>query len=192
MRFLDLIHVQNLDPYYHEERSSTQSDQEKARKEREMSKKYFKPRLIVHPCFQNITTDEAIESLSDKDPGESIIRPSSRGPSFLTLTLKLYDGVYAHKAIVEGGKEHKDITSLFRIGKTLKIGEDTFEDLDEVMDRYVDPLVSHLKAMLSYRKFRKGTKVEVDQLLSIEKSEKRMYEDIDSLVVYFQKHIDDR
>ena len=70
--------------------------------------------------------------LSDKDPGESIVRPSSRGPSFLTLTLKIYDGVYAHKDIVEGGKEHKDITSLLRIGKTLKIGDDTFEDLDEV------------------------------------------------------------
>ncbi|KAA3478359.1 transcription elongation factor SPT6-like [Gossypium australe] len=228
-------HVQNLDPYYHEERSGIQSDQEKARKEREMAKKHFKPRMIVHPRFQNITADEAIEYLSDKDPGESIIRPSSRGPSFLTLTLKVYNGVYAHKDIVEGGKEHKDITSLLRIGKTLKIGEDTFEDLDEVMDRYVDPLVSHLKAMLSYRKFRKGTKVEVDELLKIEKSEypmrivycfgishehpgtfiltyirtsnphheyiglypkgfkfrKRMFEDIDRLVAYFQKHIDD-
>lgn len=73
-----------------------------------------------------------MQFLSDKDPGESIIRPSSRGPSYLTLTLKINDGVYAHKDIVEGGKEHKDITSLLRIGKTLKIGDDTFEDLDEV------------------------------------------------------------
>lgn len=40
--------------------------------------------------------------------------------------------MYAHKDIIEGGKDHKDIKSLFRIGKTLKIGEDTFEDLDEV------------------------------------------------------------
>jgi len=73
-----------------------------------------------------------MQFLSDKDPGESIFRPSSRGPSYLTLTLKIHDGVYAHKDLVEGGKEHKDITSLLRIGKTLKIGEDTFEDLDEV------------------------------------------------------------
>jgi len=73
-----------------------------------------------------------MQFLSDKEPGESIIRPSSRGPSYLTLTLKISDGVYAHKDIVEGGKEHKDITSLLRIGKTLKIGDDTFEDLDEV------------------------------------------------------------
>lgn len=224
-----------MDPYYHEDCSSLQTEQEKVRKEKELAKKHFKPRMIVHPRFQNITADEAMELLSDKGPGESIVRPSSRGPSYLTLTLKVYDGVYAHKDIVEGGKEHKDITSLLRIGKTLKIGEDTFEDLDEVMDRYVDPLVAHLKAMLNYRKFRKGTKAEVDELLRVEKSEypmrivysfgishehpgtfiltyirssnphheyiglypkgfkfrKRMFEDLDRLVAYFQRHIDD-
>ncbi|KAJ8759840.1 hypothetical protein K2173_009941 [Erythroxylum novogranatense] len=227
--------VPNLDEYYHEDKSSLQTEQEKARKEKELARKHFKPRMIVHPRFQNITADEAMEFLSDKEPGESIIRPSSRGPSYLTLTLKVYDGVYAHKDIVEGGKEHKDITSLLRIGKTLKIGEDTFEDLDEVMDRYVDPLVSHLKAMLNYRKFRRGNKAEVDELLRVERLEypmrivyafgisheypgtfvltyirstnphheyvglypkgfkfrKRMFEDIDRLVAYFQKHIDD-
>ncbi|KAM7529941.1 hypothetical protein LguiB_033351 [Lonicera macranthoides] len=226
---------QNLDPYYHEDRSSLQSEKDKTRKLKELAKKHFKPRMIVHPRFQNITADEAMEYLSDKEPGESIIRPSSRGPSFLTLTLKIYDGVYAHKDIVEGGKEHKDITSMLRIGKTLKIGDDTFEDLDEVMDRYVDPLVAHLKTMLSYRKFKKGAKAEVDEVLKIEKSEypmrivycfgishehpgtfiltyirssdphheyvglypkgfkfrKKMFEDIDRLVAYFQSHIND-
>ncbi|KAF8410945.1 hypothetical protein HHK36_003482 [Tetracentron sinense] len=228
-------HPQNCDPYYHEEQSSLQSEQEKARKEKELAKKHFKPRMIVHPRFQNITADEAMEFLSDKDAGESVIRPSSRGPSYLTLTLKVYDGVYAHKDIIEGGKEHKDITSLLRLGKTLKIGEDTFEDLDEVMDRYVDPLVTHLKTMLSYRKFKRGSKAEVDDLLKVEKSEYPMrivycfgishehpgtfilsyirstnphheyiglypkgfkfrtktFEDIDRLVAYFQRHIDD-
>ncbi|KAF8410946.1 hypothetical protein HHK36_003483 [Tetracentron sinense] len=228
-------HPQNCDPYYHEDQSSLQSEQEKARKEKELAKKHFKPRMIVHPRFQNITADEAMEFLSDKDAGESVIRPSSRGPSYLTLTLKVYDGVYAHKDIIEGGKEHKDITSLLRLGKTLKIGEDTFEDLDEVMDRYVDPLVTHLKTMLSYRKFKRGSKAEVDDLLKVEKSEypmrivycfgishehpgtfilsyirstnphheyiglypkgfkfrTKMFEDIDRLVAYFQRHIDD-
>ncbi|KAK9170565.1 hypothetical protein Syun_002705 [Stephania yunnanensis] len=227
--------MQILDPYYKIEEGSLHSEQEKARKEKELAKKLFKPRMIVHPRFQNITADEAMEILSDKEAGESIIRPSSRGPSFLTLTLKVYDGVYAHKDIVEGGKDHKDITSLLRLGKTLKIGDDTFEDLDEVMDRYLDPLVGHLKAMLSYRKFRIGLKAEVDDLLRTEKSDnpnrivycfgichehpgtfilsyirstnphheyiglypkgfkfrKRMFEDINRLVSYFQNHIND-
>ncbi|KAI5427462.1 Transcription elongation factor spt6, variant 2, partial [Lathyrus oleraceus] len=235
MRSDRLHHNHNFDPYYHEDRSSLPNEQDKIRKERERSKKHFKPRMIVHPRFQNITTDEAIEFLSDKDPGESIFRPNSKGPSYLTLTLKIHDGVYAHKEIIEGGKELKDITSLLRIGKTLKIGEDTFEDLDEVMDRYVDPLVTHLRAMLNYRKFRTGLKTEVDELLKTEKEEnpmrivysfgichehpgtfvltyirstnphheyiglypkgfrfrKKMFEDIDRLVAYFQRHIDD-
>lgn len=99
----------------------------------------------------------------------------------------------------------------------------------------MDPLVGHLKTMLNYRKFRKGNKSEVDELLKVEKLEypmrivygfgishehpgtfiltyirstnphheyiglypkglkfrKRMFEDIDRLVAYFQKHIDD-
>ncbi|KAL6525584.1 Transcription elongation factor spt6 [Orobanche hederae] len=223
------------DAYYREEHSTLNTPLDKSRKNRELARKHFKPRMIVHPSFKNITADEAVEFLSDKHPGESVIRPSSRGPSFLTLTLKVYDGVYAHKDIAEGGKEHKDVTSLLRIGKTLKIGEDTFEDLDEVMDRYVDPLVAHLKEMLSYRKFRMGNKSEVDELLKIEKAEnpmrimycfgishehpgtfiltyirssnphheyiglypkgfkfrKKMFLDIDHLVAYFQRHIDD-
>ncbi|CAL9209230.1 transcription elongation factor SPT6 homolog [Musa acuminata AAA Group] len=162
--------IRNRDPYYHEDEISLQSEMEKARKDKERAKKHFKPRMIVHPRFQNLTADETMEYLSDKEPGESIIRPSSKGPSFLTLTLKVFDGVYAHKEIVEGGKDHKNITSLLRLGKTLTIDKDTFEDLDEVMDRYVDPLVAHLKIMLSYRKFRKGTKMEVDDLLRAEKA----------------------
>lgn len=40
-----------------------------------------------------------------------------------------------------------------------------------MVDRYVDPLVAQLKAMLNYRKFRRGTKAEVDALLKIEKLE---------------------
>ncbi|KAI3742191.1 hypothetical protein L1987_59871 [Smallanthus sonchifolius] len=226
---------ENMDPYYHEDRDNLENEKEKARKAKELAKKHFKSRMIVHPRFQNITADEAMEMLSDKEPGESIIRPSSRGPSYLTLTLKIYDGVYAHKDIIEGGKENKDITSMLRLGKTLKIGDDVFEDLDELMDRYVDPLVAQLKAMLAYRKFRDGGKAEVDESLRKEKIEnpsrivysfgishehpgtfiltyvrssnphheyvglypkgfkfrKKMFEEIDRLVAYFQRHIDD-
>lgn len=70
--------------------------------------------------------------LSALDFGESIFRPSSFGFSNLTLTIKIYDGVYAHKDIYEAGKDTKDVLTLLRIGKTLQIREDAFEDLDEV------------------------------------------------------------
>lgn len=73
-----------------------------------------------------------LQSLGDKDVGELMIRPSSKGPSHLAMTLKFFDGVYVHIDVVEGGKEHRDMTSFLRLGKTLKIGDETFEDLDEV------------------------------------------------------------
>ncbi|XP_024981876.1 transcription elongation factor SPT6 homolog [Cynara cardunculus var. scolymus] len=123
---------QAMDPYYHEVRDTSVSVKEKPCKVKELAKKLFKPRMIVHPRFKNVTIDEALELLSEKELGESILRPSSRGPSYLTLTLKVYNGVYAHKDILEGGKDHTDITSLLHLGKTLKIGEDVFTDLDEV------------------------------------------------------------
>src|SRR3990170_7300777 len=44
----------------------------------------------------------------------------------------------------------------------------------QVLDRYVDPLVGHLKSMLSYRKFRKGLKGKVDDMLRVEKSDNPM------------------
>lgn len=55
--------VGNDDPYYHEDQSCLQNEQEKARKDKELARKHFKPRMIVHPRFQNITADEAIEVL---------------------------------------------------------------------------------------------------------------------------------
>eukprot|EP00261_Vitis_vinifera_P032001 XP_019073244.1 PREDICTED: transcription elongation factor SPT6 homolog isoform X1 [Vitis vinifera] len=223
----------SVDPYYCEDQSSLSKEQEKAQKE--LAKKHVKPRMIVHPRFQNITFEEAMEYLSDKAVGESTFHPSSRGSSYLSLTIKIYDGVYAHKEITEGGKDQKDAMSLLHLGKTLKIGDENFEDLDEVMDRYVDPLVTHLKAMLNYRKFRRGKKAEVDDLLRAEKSDypmrivycfgichehpgafilsyirntnphheyiglypkgfkfrKHTFDNIDRLVAYFQKHIND-
>lgn len=39
------------------------------------------------------------------------------------------------------------------------------------MDRYVGPLVNNLKSILNYRKFKRGTKVEIDHLLRTEKAE---------------------
>lgn len=105
----------------------------------------------------------------------------------------------------------------------------------QVMDRYVDPLVANLRTMLGYRKFRRGSKAEVDEDLRHEKSanpmrivysfgvshehpgtfilsyirssnphheyiglypkgfkfRSKMFESLDRLVAYFQRHIDD-
>lgn len=234
---LKMMHTKHpKDPYHRQDDSHLLDEQEKARKEKEDEKrKSFKPRMIVHPQFQNVSMADAIEALAEKDVGEIIIRPSSKGPTNLSITLKFYDGVYTHIDVLEGGKDSKDFTSFLSLGKTLQIGDDTFEDLDEVIARYVDPLVSNLKEMLRYRKFRRGKKEEIDSLLRQEKAvnpsrivyavsvsyehhgafmlsylrsvkvhheyitlspkgykfRKRVFDNIDKLVNYFQRHVND-
>lgn len=49
----------------------------------------------------------------------------------MTLSLKIYGGLCAHKDILEGGKSH-DIKSLLGLGETLKVGEEIFENIDKV------------------------------------------------------------
>ncbi|KAK7322540.1 hypothetical protein VNO77_25925 [Canavalia gladiata] len=159
----------DMDPYYCQGNIISPSQPEGTDK-MEFGNKHFMPRMISHPNFQNITADQAKEFLADKDVGEYIFHPSSRGLCYLTLSLKIFNGLYAHKDIVEGGKSH-NIKSLLGLGETLKVGEEIFEDIDKVIEHYVNPLVVHLKAMINFQKFKEGSKAEVDELLKLEKDE---------------------
>jgi len=69
--------------------------------------------------------------LADQELGKYIFHPSSRGLYYLTISLKICNGVYVHKDIVEGGKG-SDFKKLAELGETLKIGEETFEDINQV------------------------------------------------------------
>ena len=46
--------------------------------------------------------------------------------------MRFHDGIFTHFDIAESGKDRTSAASFLRLGKTLKIGDDTFEDLDEV------------------------------------------------------------
>jgi len=69
--------------------------------------------------------------LADQEVGKYIFHPSSRGLYYLTLSLKICNSVYVHKDIVEGGKGSK-LKNLAELGETLKIGEETFENINQV------------------------------------------------------------
>lgn len=68
----------------------------------------------------------------EKEVGDAIIRPSIKGPTHLSLTLKIHDGLHTHIDIAEGGKDNRDLKSFLSLGKTLTIGEECYKDLDEV------------------------------------------------------------
>ena len=50
------------DQYFSPDNTFLQNEQDKARKKKEEEKKKaFKPRMIVHPYFQNVSVDDAIK-----------------------------------------------------------------------------------------------------------------------------------
>jgi len=134
------------------------------KKVKKKPKQSFPTRIIDHPLFQNIGFKEAEQQLADKDVGEVVIRPSSKGFNYLTITWKFYDKVFVHINVSE---EHK--TTKLSIGRVLKIGDEQFEDLNEILARYVEPTVMFTKDVLEFRSFRAGTLEDISRALQEEK-----------------------
>ena len=138
------------------------------KKKRQASRPSFIHRNINHPLFQNVTALQAQEILKTQDIGEVLLRPSSKGVTHLSLTVKFYDDMYVHHDIKEGKKPGVGHTANLALGSPLTVDGVEYEDLDEVYARHVEPMVTNLKAMIRHRKFRRGTKRDVDQRLKAE------------------------
>ena len=138
------------------------------KKKRQASRPSFIHRNINHPLFQNVTALQAQEILKTQDIGEVLLRPSSKGVTHLSLTVKFYDDMYVHHDIKEGKKPGVGHTANLALGSPLTVDGVEYEDLDEVYARHVEPIVTNLKAMIRHRKFRRGTKRDVDQRLKAE------------------------
>ena len=50
----------------------------------------FVPRRIEHPFFQNIAMENVMAQLSEREAGDCLFTPSSKGPSSLRLSIKLF------------------------------------------------------------------------------------------------------
>ncbi|KAG9508769.1 Transcription elongation factor SPT6, partial [Fragariocoptes setiger] len=106
----------------------------------------YHKRVIVHPSFHNINFATAEKRLADMEQGSAIIRPSSQGPEYLTLSWKVADGINQHVSIREEGKENA-----FSLGHQLFIDGEPYEDLDEIIARYVQPMASFARDLLAYK-----------------------------------------
>jgi hypothetical protein len=118
------------------------------KKKREEHKQTYTKRVIAHPQFRNIGYQQCIALLNDMEIGDAIIRPSSKGIDHLTLTWKINKGIYQHIDIVEEKKLNP-----FSIGKRLIIEGEDFEDLDEILARYVNPMANNVREILNYKYF---------------------------------------
>ncbi|KAL0589316.1 hypothetical protein ABG067_002535 [Albugo candida] len=111
-----------------------------------------KRRQIAHPAFQNISCKAAMTFLRSKSPGEAVIRPSTIGTDHLTLSWKMLEGVYRHFDI-----EERDKPSEARIGAILVIKEEEYENIDELLARFVDPMNELVDEVVRHKYFRNSS-----------------------------------
>jgi len=124
-------------------------------------------RKIQHDRFQNISSVVAIQNLKKEDNGEFYFRPSSRGSDHLTLTWKFYENNIVHIDIVEYDKPVGA-----SIGSRLKISDEYYENLQEIVERYITPCNRSLREVIQHPKFFQCAKAdEVKAELEKEKEE---------------------
>jgi len=155
------------DPYYDHETESRLRKTELDKNKMKNTQTYIK-RVIVHPCFHNVSFAEAVKLLHSSDQGDAIIRPSSKGADHLTVTLKVADNVYQHIDVQEKGK-----INAFSLGRSLWIGTEEFEDLDEIIARHITPMAGNARELLRFKYYRNtdgGNIEKAEQILREEKT----------------------
>ncbi|KAK7079180.1 Transcription elongation factor SPT6 [Halocaridina rubra] len=153
------------DPYYDHalEEEDMVSDSQKKEKRRTQ----YQKRVIAHPAFRNIDYNEAEKVMQQLEQGDVIIRPSSKGNDHLTATWKVTDGICQHIDILEQDKQND-----FSLGQKLWIGNEEFEDLDEIITRHILPMANNVRQILEYKYYKEsitGNKDKAKELLLAEK-----------------------
>lgn len=120
-------------------------------------------RNIYHPAFKNCSFSRAEEELSDRPVGEVIIRPSSKGDHFLSITWKFQEKMYKHIEIAEGERR---VNQSISDHLTIKGESDIYSDLDEIIARFIDPMNELLFSVIKNKRFVKKNKVECDEYLN--------------------------
>jgi len=153
----------------------------------------FRQRNITHTLFRNYSREEAVAFLRERAVGDVVVRPSSLGTNHLTLTWKVSNeevsdplagpdappekGIYFHVDIHEHDKPNE-----LEVGQRLTIGqpggagaggEYSFEDLDEIVARFVQPMLAQVNQLTNHKNFRYGGDAEIQQILLAEKSQDR-------------------
>lgn len=163
----ELEYIHKDDPWYH-----VPSEEEERRamleEKRKTKAKGLPQRPIQHPYYKNASIADAVNELDADENGECMFTPG-KDNNTLRLSLKLYSSealgsVFQHMHIYEGPKGGMGTQASLRLGTPLTIGwhalnlkaEEKYEDLDEIVARFVDPYFERVREVTRHRKFRDG------------------------------------
>jgi transcription elongation factor SPT6 len=141
-------------------------DQERASRGKQNSRIREKliQRKIDHPLFHSVSKIDAELFVGDKERGTAIFRPSSSSSDAINITWKFYQGVIVHIRIDEREKPNPAA-----LGRRLVIGKQEFEDLDEIISSYIEPIRIYSELMIRFRSFRDGAKQDIEAALKRDK-----------------------
>lgn len=120
-------------------------------------------RACDHPAFRNGSNSEVnYELLSGgiTSSGEALLRPSSKDCDTLALHWVVRPGVIK---IIEVIEDNKDTDA--SIGNILKIKNEEYGSIDELLGRYVAPLNDRVEEICHHRKFSDLSEADVDEKL---------------------------
>ncbi|KAL5532712.1 SPT6 [Sanghuangporus sanghuang] len=109
-------------------------------------------RVIKHPNFQNFNSVQAEAYLEDQQPGDVVIRPSSKGPNHLAVTWKVADKLYQHIDVTELNPD----PSGQALGSQLLVdGKYEFADLDELIVNHVKAMSRRVEELMAHEKYKR-------------------------------------
>lgn len=161
-------HRPQRDQYYDADEEQKDIQAEEEAKKVKQRQTYVK-RVIIHPSFHNISYGETEKLMKNMKQGEAIIRPSSKGADHLTITWKVTDSIYQHIDVREENKENA-----FSLGKSLWIGNEEFEDLDEILARHVNPMAAYASELIDFKYYKpnvEGYKDKAEEIIKAQKKE---------------------
>lgn len=135
------------DPFYDRLEETKEKEQHRASRRKQARSK----RVIKHPLFRPFNHVEAEDYLASRQRGDLVIRPSSHGYDHIAITWKVDEDVYQHVDVVEV-KSKTDPNMPAR----LKIGNQTFEDLDELIVTYIEAVARKVDELMAHPKYLPG------------------------------------
>ena len=86
----------------------------------------------------------------------------------MTASWKMHTDIINHVDILEQDKPNN-----YSLGKTLIIGDEVFEDLDEIIANYIEPMAANARDLLSHKNFREtgGDREKIEQVIRQAKKE---------------------
>lgn len=108
----------------------------------------FQARRIAFEKFKNVSSRRAALELHESEVGDFIFRPSTRSENAITLTWKFWRKHLVHIDIQEMEKAPGAV-----IGSKLMISQETFDNLREIVERYIIPCNRLLREVTNHQKF---------------------------------------